>query len=230
MINNLQGEPDHRVAGAETFGTDLKRLIQPRAPPSLRRKDYLPIFHAFICLVFVSRVFLPVSFSPVHPIHPTSHRIRHSYPAGHGQTESTHKPAHSDPPRTDHRDSLHSDQRAYTPYWNEARDTTREHTYRRPPPYQPKMSLEVGSLPSPTGPFHPNHNLRSPSFEARGSYDTSNASKVSMASRFKDLVRVSAKGKEEEKKKKKNYPFSERQIRAKQPGTAAGHHCIGPTS
>lgn len=54
------------------------------------------------------------------------------------------------------------------------------------------MSLEVGALPSPTGPFSPGHNKMSGhSFETPRSVDTYNPSKVSMSSRFRDLVRVS---------------------------------------
>lgn len=55
------------------------------------------------------------------------------------------------------------------------------------------MSIEISSMPSPgAGPFSPTHHKMGPSFETRSTFDTSAQSKISMASRFKDLVRVSA--------------------------------------
>lgn len=54
------------------------------------------------------------------------------------------------------------------------------------------MSLQVGSLPSPTGPWSPGHSMHTDPVEThRSSFTSSSTSKVSMSSRFRDLVRVS---------------------------------------
>lgn len=68
---------------------------------------------------------------------------------------------------------------------------SRQHTYF----LLPKMSLEVGSLPSPTGPWSPTHNThQSPSFDPAKTVQTSHSrQQPSVSSRFRDLVKVSTR-------------------------------------
>ncbi|KUI55413.1 Protein kes1 [Cytospora mali] len=51
------------------------------------------------------------------------------------------------------------------------------------------MSLEVCSLPSPTGPWARSHNIRNPSLETTRSLETCSSNKTSASSRFRDLVK-----------------------------------------